>query len=153
MKSEFTHLKVHGSPSELIDRAFGMIEGWLDRYFASEGEVDGRTDVYSTLGRLSLKEKIDLYIPEGVDNLEVEYGSRYIWQEVCDLIALRPEMDSADAYTKLRAWLEAGGWYAPSLDLPRAPEPLLSELLLRIVLDGLLIYLAGWFEGLADVTA
>ncbi len=152
MPCVFTYLKEHGSPSELLDRAFGILEGWLDRYFASEGEIDGRSEVYAILGRLSLKDKIDLFIPEGVDNLEVEYGSRYIWQEVCELIALRPEMDSADAYTKLKARLEAGGWYAADLDLPKAPEPLQCELFLRLSLDGLLLYLDSWFQAYAEAS-
>lgn len=153
MPYEFTYLKTHGSPGELIDRALGIIEDWLDRYFVSECEAAGHSDVYSILGRLSLKDKLDAHIPEGVDNLGDEYWERYFWQEVYDLVALRPEMDSADAHAKLRAWLEEQGWYDPEFMISGAPEPLHAELQLRTALDGSLVYLAAYFEELAVINA
>jgi hypothetical protein len=85
-------------------------------------------------------------IPEGVDQLPEEYGARQIWQELFDLLEMRARLDMPGGVDMLQRWLDERGWYDPEIDLPQAPEPLKSELLLRILLDGSLIYLEGWFE-------
>ena len=146
---EFTYIKDHGTPSEMIGQALDQIEGWADRNIAAEAEQAGNSGVHAMLRRLSLKEKLDVLIPEGVERLDNECGERAIWQEVHDLIELRPDLAGDDAHARLMAWLDREGWYDPSLDIPQASEPLRSEIILRILLDGLLIYLDGWFSELA----
>jgi hypothetical protein len=148
---EFTYLTAHGSPAELIDRAFAIADGWMDRHITAVAEAAGDSRVLSVLGRLSFKDKLDLMLPEGVNALDNEYGARYMWQELYDLIELRPQMDAADAEATLRAWLEKRGWYDPEIAIPRAPEPLHSEIVLRISLDGLLVFLDGWFDGTTEL--
>lgn len=148
---QFTYLKKHGTPAELIDTGLGVLEKWIDQQIQRDATTAGVGDIYAILGRLSLIEKIDLSIPEGVDQLENKYWSRYIWQEILDLIELRPKMDSPYAHAILKAWLKKEGWYDPMYTIDTAPEPLHAELQLRTALDGSLVYLQGWFEGLAEL--
>jgi len=143
---EFTYLTDHGSPAELIDRTLGTVENWTDRHIASVAEAAGDSQIHSVLGRLTFREKLVLLLPEGVDGLDEHYGGRDMWQEVHDLIELHPALDELAVEATLHAWLEKRGWYEQDHKIPQAPEPLHSEILLRIALDGLLLYLSGWFE-------
>ena len=146
-RCEFMYITEHGSPAEMIDRALGIIEGWVDRNMATEAEAAGLCGIHALLGKLSLVEKLALLFPDGAEGLEDEYGSRIMWQEVHDLIALRPALDGPDVETRLREWLDRQGWYDPSLPTPKVPdESLRAELLLRTSIDGLLIYLDKWLE-------
>lgn len=148
-RCEFIYIAEHGSPADMIDRALGIIEGWVDRNMAAEAEAAGHCDAYAVLGNLSLVQKLALLIPEGVEGLDEEFGGRHMWQEVYDLIAMRPLLEGSNGEPRLRAWLDHQGWYDPSLPTLKVPdESLRDELLLRTSLDGLLIYLDGWFSEL-----
>lgn len=148
MPYEFTYIKDHGTPVELIDRAFSIIEGWIDSLLIRVAETEGESRVYREIGKLTFHDKLDLMIPEGVDQLPEEGGARHIWQELYDLVDLRPKLDAPGDEQILQRWLDERGWYNQELDIPQAPEPLQSEIILRILLDGSLIYLEGWFSEL-----
>ena len=135
----------HDSPAVMIDQAFGYIEDWLDRCLVAQAEVEGIANIHEILGRLSLMEKIHLLLDEGIDALENEFYSRDMWSEVRDLTALRPELDGSEDHERVRKWLDEQGWSAPEVGI-EAPEPLRTEIVLRISLNGLLIYLEGWFS-------
>ncbi len=129
-----------------MDHALNWIEQHIDQQLIHEAEAAGISGAYTAIGSMSLKDKLDAYISEGVDQLEEEHGARYIWREIYDLVELRPKLDLSYRESYLQAWLDAHGWDDPTLELPQAPPALKVELVLRIALDGLMIYLAGWFE-------
>jgi hypothetical protein len=149
MPIQYTYLKKHGTPAELIDAGLSILEGWVDKQCQREATEAGAGDIYAILSRASLRDKIDL-VTDGVDDLGNEYMERDMWQGILDMIELRPQMDSPDAHAILKDWLTERGWYDPQYTIDAAPEPLHAELQLRTDIDGTLIYLEGWLEGLAD---
>ena len=146
----FTYLTQHGSVLELIDQTLSIVESWADELLKKAAEGIEGGNVYPVLSRLSLKEKCDMLLMDGIEALDTEYGEQIIWQEIYDIMEMRPTLTAENAVAAVADWLDRCGWNSPEVDAPDAPEPLRTELILRISLDGDLLFLSGWFEGVVE---
>jgi len=129
----------------MIDAALSFIERKMDPVLLAEVGLGHESEALRFLADMSLTDKIDALIPEGIDELEEEEGSQFMWGTVSDLVGLRKTLDPKDAVSTVSGWLQQAGLH-DVFELPPIAEPLRTELNLKVLLETVCTYLEGWLE-------